>query len=69
MEKTQTLIPKRVGFVLLFLVVLRGVRFPPHKEGPGFESQPGILRGDSSLSNCSERKKKGEALQIIFQSQ
>jgi hypothetical protein len=34
---------KRLGFVLLFLVVLRGVRFPPHREGPRFESRPGTL--------------------------
>ncbi len=45
MEQTQTMIPKRLGFVLLFLVVLRGVQSPPHKEGPGFESRPGTLRG------------------------
>ncbi len=36
---------KMLDFVLLFFLFLRGVRFPPHKKGPGFESRPGTLRG------------------------
>jgi hypothetical protein len=47
------------GLVLFyyFLLFLRGVRFSPHKEGPGFESRPGTLRGILQWAIAMREKK------------